>query len=132
VLVLNYAHPLTKEQRERIEELAGQKIEQVLEIPVQFDVGQPFLPQVERLIRETERLVGRPKDFWQKAPLLINLPSLNFVAAVLLSYLHGLMGYWPTVIRLRPVEGSTPRRFEVAELINLDEVRQQARQARQG
>jgi hypothetical protein len=40
------------------------------------------------------------------------------------------MGYFPTVIRMRPVAGSTPLRFEVAEIVNLQVVRDAARDRR--
>jgi hypothetical protein len=40
------------------------------------------------------------------------------------------MGYFPTIIRLRPVANATPPRFEVAELINLQAVRDRAREQR--
>jgi len=67
---------------------------------------------------------------WQTAPLLINPPALNSIAAALLAELHGRMGYFPPIVRLRPVAGSTPTRYEVAEVINLQEVRDQARRRR--
>ncbi|OQA39911.1 MAG: hypothetical protein BWY52_03004 [Chloroflexi bacterium ADurb.Bin325] len=57
-------------------------------------------------------------------------PSLNFIAVALLAELHGRMGYFPTCVRLRPVAGSTPPRFEVAELLPLNEVREAARRRR--
>jgi hypothetical protein len=40
------------------------------------------------------------------------------------------MGYWPAVIRLQPLAGSTPPRFEVAEVINLQAVRDATRTRR--
>jgi len=40
------------------------------------------------------------------------------------------MGYFPTVLRLRPVEGAVPPRFEVVEILNLQQVRDQARRTR--
>jgi len=40
------------------------------------------------------------------------------------------MGYFPSIIRLTPVEGSTPTRYEVAELLNLEMVRGEARRKR--
>jgi hypothetical protein len=52
------------------------------------------------------------------------------VAVVLLAELHGRMGYFPACLRLRPVEGSTPPRFEAAEVVNLQEVRNAARKRR--
>ena len=30
-------------------------------------------------------------------------PALNFITAVLLAELHGRMGYFPAIVRLRPV-----------------------------
>ncbi len=37
------------------------------------------------------------------------------------------MGYFPSIIRLRPVSGSVPPQFEVAEILNLHSVREKAR-----
>jgi len=67
---------------------------------------------------------------WQSAVLLVNLPSLNYSAAVLLAELHGRMGYFPACLRLRPVAGAVPPRFEVAEILDLQAVREEARRRR--
>jgi hypothetical protein len=40
------------------------------------------------------------------------------------------MGYFPATLRLRPVAETTPPQFEVAEIINLQAVRDRARQMR--
>jgi hypothetical protein len=40
------------------------------------------------------------------------------------------MGYFPPVLRLRPVEGALPPRFEAAETLNLQGVRDAARKKR--
>ena len=56
-------------------------------------------------------------------PLLINPPALNVIAVTLLAELHGGMDYFPAVGRLRPLDGTLPPRFEVAEIINLQAVR---------
>jgi hypothetical protein len=56
--------------------------------------------------------------------------TLNVIAVTLLAELHGRMGYFPAMLRLRPVTGSTPPRFEVAEIINLQTVRDRARSRR--
>jgi hypothetical protein len=47
-----------------------------------------------------------------------------------LAELHGRMGYFPPILRLRPVEGAIPPRFEVAEIINLQALRDAARKER--
>ncbi|MGH2522324.1 MAG: CRISPR-associated protein Csx15, partial [Anaerolineales bacterium] len=41
--------------------------------------------------------------------------------------LHGRMGYFPPLIRLRPVQEALPPRYEVAEILNLQAVRDGAR-----
>ncbi|HOB44046.1 MAG TPA: CRISPR-associated protein Csx15, partial [Bacillota bacterium] len=40
------------------------------------------------------------------------------------------MGHFPACVRIRPVAGSVPTQFEVAEIINLEAVRQEARTRR--
>ncbi len=126
MIVLNFSHPLTEQQRQRIEEITGQQIEQVLDLPVHFDNEQPFVPQLERLLEQ----VDLSSETWQTASILVNPPSLNFITALLLADLHGRMGYFPPVLRLRPIAGSLPPRYEVAEVLNLQEVRDHARGAR--
>jgi len=64
---------------------------------------------------------------WQTASILVNPPSLNFITALVLAELHGRMGYFPPVVRLRPVKEALPPRYEVAEILNLQAVRDAAR-----
>ena len=123
MLILNFGHPLTPEQREQIEALTGQAIEEVLEVPSAMDNARPF---AEQIAEKVAAIPLTPED-WQTKPLLVNPPTYNFSAVTLMAYLHGLMGYFPPVIRLRPVPGAVPPRFEVAEIINLQAVREAAR-----
>jgi hypothetical protein len=62
--------------------------------------------------------------------MLVNLPSLNVIAALLLAELHGRCGYFPAVLRLQPIPHTTPPQFAVAEILNLQQVREAARQRR--
>jgi hypothetical protein len=126
MLLLNFSHPITVEQVQQIEMMSKQKVDQVIERTVQFDNQKPYLAQLKELLNSVPLT---PTD-WQTLPLIINLPALNIIAAMLLAELHGRMGYFPTIIRLRAVEGGIPLRYEVAELINLQEVRDKARQLR--
>ena len=125
-LVLNFSHPLTEEHLSALGELVGSKIEEVREFKTLFDHHKPFAPQARELVDS----IGLTPGEWQTRPLLVNLPSLNVIAALVLAELHGRCGYFPAVIRLRPVEGSVPPRFEVAEVLNLQAVRDAARHAR--
>jgi hypothetical protein len=128
MILLNFSHPLTPEQVAQCEQFTGQKIENVIALPVQFDNYQPFLPQLEALM---EKIPLAPENL-QTTPILVNPPSLNFITALVLAELHGRMGYFPPIIRLRPVEGSLPPRYEVAEVLNLNQVREEARKRRYG
>ncbi|MGD0856908.1 MAG: CRISPR-associated protein Csx15 [Dehalococcoidia bacterium] len=124
--IINFSHPLTKEQVDRIERLADMHIDRVIDIPSQIDPAEPLEPQIDAMISQT----GLTEIEWQSLPLIINLPSLNCSAAMLLAKLHGLCGYFPAIIRLKPVPGSTTTCFEVAEVINLQRVRERAGECR--
>ncbi|RCK74880.1 MAG: hypothetical protein ANABAC_1597 [Anaerolineae bacterium] len=126
MLILNFSHPLTEQQMEQIARLTAEPIEQVIQVAVHFDNALPFLPQLEALMES----VPLTAEQWQNAALLINPPSLNFITALLLAELHGRMGYFPAILRLRPVEGALPPRYEVAEILNLQSVREAARRRR--
>ena len=126
MILLNFSHPLTTAQRSQIDELLGEPLTRVLDAPTQFDEQQPFAPQVAALLAAIDLTPAQ----WQSEPILVILPSLNFITALLLAELHGRMGYFPTVVRTRPVAGSTPRRYEVAELLDLQFVREGARRSR--
>ena len=127
MILLNFSHPLTVAQREQIVAQSGAAIDQDINMPVQFDQHQSFAGQVDQLL---EHVPISAAD-WQTESIIVNLPSLNFITALLLAALHGRMGYFPLCIRLRPVAGALPPRFEVAELLNLQAQRDAARKLRQ-
>ena len=127
MLLLNFSHPLTDAQLARIRELAGRDPERLIAVPTQFDHARPFAEQVRELLAT----VPLTPEQWQTTPLLVNPPSLAPITAVLLAELHGRCGYFPTIVRLRPIAGSVPPQFEVAELINLQALRDTARTQRE-
>lgn len=92
----------------------------------QFDHVRPFAEQVNALADA----LGLSSTQWQTEPILVNLPALAPIAAVLIAELHGRMGYFPAIFRVRPVADSTPPVYEVAEIINLQAVRDMARERR--
>jgi len=126
MLLLNFSHPLIPDQVREIEAIVGQTVERIIDAQVHFDHTCPFGEQVRELVDG----LGLTSPQWQQEALLVNPPALNFIAVTLLAELHGRMGYFPPVVRLRPVSGSTPPRFEVAEIINLQAVRDTARSRR--
>lgn len=126
MLLLNFSHPLTNAQRAEIEALAGQPIARLIDTPAQFDHARSFVEQVSELADAA----GLTSAEWQTEPLLIVPPALNFIAVALLAELHGRMGYFGPIVRMRPLQGALPPRYEVAEIIDLQEVRDRARRKR--
>lgn len=126
MILLNFSHPLTEAQRQQIEQLTDQPITRPVELMAQFDLERPFAEQATALVDS----LGLAPAEWQTTPLLVSLPSLNFGAAAVLAELHGRCGYFPPVVRLRLVAGSLPPRYEVAEIVNLQGLRDAARQKR--
>lgn len=126
MILLNFSHPLTQDHIAQIERLSGQPVERVVEVHSQVDPQQPLAPQIVSMADAA----GLTPAEWQSLPLLVNLPSLNYSAALLIAELHGRMGYFPACLRLRPVKDSVPPRFEAAEILNLQGARDAARQRR--
>src|SRR6266705_7167769 len=125
MLILHFSHPLTDEQRAQIEALANTSIEEVRDIRVQINQEEPLEPQITAIVDAT----GLSSEEWQTRPLLINPPGYASAAFVLLAELHGRIGHFPSLIRLRPKPGAVTS-YEVAELLNLQTVREAARKRR--
>jgi hypothetical protein len=126
MLMLNFSHPLTQEQREQIESLAQTTIEEIRTIPVQIDQAAPLIEQIVMIVD----VIDLSAEEWQTLPLLINPPGYTPAAFVLLAELHGRSGHFPTIIRLRSKPGPITT-YEVAELLNLQTIRETARPRRQ-
>ena len=127
MIIVNFSHPLTELQRLRLGELTGTpEPMRVLDVLAQFDDQAPFAEQAAQLIAA----VPLSTREWQTEPILVVPPALNFIAAAVLADLHGRMGYFPSIARVRPVPDTMPRIFEVAEIVDLQSIRERARLAR--
>lgn len=128
MILLNFAHPLTAEHRAAIEQQTGQPIAEVRNDPTQtrIDTAAPLAPQIEQIV---DGFALSP-DQWQTAALLINPPGYAPAAAAVMAELHGRTGHFPAIIRMRPATGSITPQYEVAEIINLQAIRETARDRR--
>ena len=124
--VVNFGHPLTAEQQVQIAERTGTAVVRVIDVATHFDEERPVAGQVAELVAAA----GLSPVQRQTLPLLIDLPGCAPIAVLLLAHLHGLCGRFPAALRLRPVAGSTPPRFEVAEMLDLQAQRADARRYR--
>src|SRR5882672_1832533 len=120
MILINFSHPLTPAQLSAVETLTQEKVARIIDVKRHFNETQPYTEQARALIEETGLTSGQ----WQQELLIINPPSLSAIAALVLAELHGRMGYFPSIIRLRPMPESMPPQFEVAEILNLHSVRE--------
>ncbi|NSW52348.1 MAG: hypothetical protein HPY85_07580 [Anaerolineae bacterium] len=123
MILLNFSHPITPDQVAQIEAITGGTVDRVVNLPTHFDNTQSFLPQFAALMAAVPLTAVE----LQTLPILVNLPSLNFIAGLVLAELHGRMGYFPPILRTRPVPEALPPRYEVVEILNLNQVREDAR-----
>ena len=126
MIVVNFSHPLTAHQQEQLEQLCGQPIDRVAEVKVHFRQEDPFGPQVVAAV-DAAGLTG---EEWQTLPLVVVPPALAPIACACLAELHGRMGHFPPIVRLRPRPDATPPVFDLAEVVNLQQLREAARQRR--
>ena len=126
MIILNFSHPLTGAQLETLQVQTGQMAFDLREIKIHFDSEQSFTDQTRALVES----LNIDSKTWQTEPILINPPAFNAIALALLAELNGRMGYFPAIIRLKPIPGSTPPRFAFAAIINLQAIREQARSQR--
>lgn len=126
MLILNFSHPLTTEHQAQITALASTAIAEIRTIPVQIDQTAPLEAQIRGIVDA----IQLTSEEWQTRPLLINSPGYAPAAFVLLAELHGRIGHFPALIRLRPKPSGPVTTYEVAELLDLQAIRERARQCR--
>lgn len=114
MILLNFSHPLTHEQIQQVEALTGQPIDRLIDIPTQIDPQQPLIPQIVALIDAA----GLSPVEWQTLPLLVNPPSRLYRRGPAGRAPWPLWLLSPPNLRLRPVQGSLPPRYEVANGTN--------------
>jgi|FLYN01.1.fsa_nt_gi hypothetical protein len=117
MLVLNYGHPLSAEQQEQATKLIGEPLD-IRAISSQIDPQRPMA----ELARELADAAGLTAEEWTTGDILLNSPGLAPLAVALTAEIHGRRGALPLMLRLRPMPGAVPPRFEVAEVVDLDQL----------
>ena len=106
--------------------MIGQPVSEIIEIKTQLDEDEMFDTQIVKLVNK----VGFTSKEWQDGKFLVHLPGFSQAAATVLAELHGRIGHFPTILRVRGIENTSPRQFELAEIINLQNTRDTARTTR--
>lgn len=126
LLLLNYGHALGEGVLAAVVRICGTEPE-VRELASQADRQRPLAD----VARELADAVGLSSRAWETTPLILNPPALAPLTLALIAELHGRCGGFPAILNVRPVAGSVPTRYEVAEVLNLQALREAAR-ARRG
>ncbi len=126
MVVINLSsHPLTEEQRNQLQRLERAYIVEEIDVPVHVDPMNPIEHQIEALIEEIDFCI----EEWSGTPLYIVLPGLSPFAAAVLAYMHGLRGGFPKAVWIYQ-SPSDPSCYEIAQIINLQQLRDNARRMR--
>jgi hypothetical protein len=125
ITLLNFTHAFQDQQIEQLEQKLDCHIEHIWpDCKVDFDVSEPFQPQVERLV---DSLGYTPEEWQDVGSFVISLPGFSEASAVLLAELHGRMGGFPAIVRRCKPTQSDLNDYVVAEVIDLSGVRGKAR-----
>ncbi|MBF0585472.1 hypothetical protein INT08_03560 [Prosthecochloris sp. N3] len=127
-LALNFSgHPVLPQQAHDIQKKMGWPNIDVIDVPVgTVSEDQNFLRTATRTVDRIDLL---PNE-WQSFALVVIPSGYAPLWAALLADLHGRLGHFPDMVRLRPSPKGAKEKFEVAEIIDLRDVRQQARSTR--
>ncbi len=128
VMIVNFTHPLNQHQIQQIEQRTGVFVADVLsppQIPVHFDDNIPFEEQVKAIVDD----VPLTDEEWQDLSIIVNVPGYAVITAPLIAELHGRMGHFPKILRLRR-NPDDPNRYDFAEIIHLQRIRERARERR--
>lgn len=114
---------MAKHTIKQLEGKLGDDIQKVIDLDAKIDMESPLAPQISTIVDR----VGFNSCEWQSLRFIVNPPSLNVSAVTLLAEIQGRCGYFPPIIRLKPFQDSAIVEFEMAEIINVQKVRNEAR-----
>ena len=128
LVLLNFGHPLAAAQQAQLEALVGRSITEC-RVAAHIDREVPLV----QAARDLTRQVPLSSSGWQTQPLAVILPGLSVLAACQLAEIHGRSGHFPTIVNLRPAPDPAlaVTVFEVAELVNLQAIRDDSRSIRE-
>lgn len=121
-VLVNLSHPLTDAQLAELAGLVGSRPERCVDVQVQFDEALDFSNQATALvdaIAQSGVRLGTDQ-------IVLNPPAHSAIASIVLAMLHGRSGGFPAILRVKRAAGPLGG-WVVAEVVNLQAVREQAR-----
>ncbi|NTW83686.1 MAG: hypothetical protein HGB36_10025 [Chlorobiaceae bacterium] len=126
--MLNFSgHPVLPGQLEAIKELMLWPSMEVID--VQMGTIAEDRKFVANIVRAIDRIDLSPEQ-WQTVGIVAVPAGYSAIWSVILADLHGRLGYFPDVVHLRPAQSASAEKYEVAEIMNLREVRHASREKR--
>ena len=125
---LNFSgHPVLPGQQKAIQQRMGWPNIEVIDVPMgTVKEDENFLKTAIRKVDDIDLL----PDEWQTFSLVAIPSGYSPLWSALLAEIHGRLGHFPDVVRLRPAPQGEKEKFEVAEILDLRDVRHQARTKR--
>lgn len=124
--IINFSHPLSAQQLEALLPLLdGQTIASIRDVRCQLNNEASFADQARALVDAVEWTAHQ----WQHNRFILVAPALSAAALAVVAEIHGRCGYFPALLRLKPVGGAPPV-FMPAEILDLSGIRELARSKR--
>jgi hypothetical protein len=127
-LILNFSgHPVLPGQQQSIERQMRWASSEVIDVSLgNIAEDHKFVSAIEKAVER----IGLSQEEWQATPFVVIPAGYSAVWTVVQAILHGRLGHFPDVVRLRPAPPLSVEKFEVAEIMNLHEVRHHSRDKR--
>lgn len=126
-VILNFSgHPVLQGQQKAVEKLMHWPSSKVIDVSLgNVAEDHKFISTIEKAVDSIEL---SPEE-WQTTPFVVIPAGYSAVWSVVQAMLHGRIGHFPEVVRLRPA-ATRSAEFEVAEIMNLHKVRHKSREKR--
>jgi hypothetical protein len=127
-LIINFSgHPVLPGQQKDIGHMMHWPSPEVINVSLgNVAEDHNFVSTIEKAV---EKVALSPEE-WQSTPIVVIPAGYSALWSVVLAELHGRLGYFPDVVRLRPASTVSNEKYEVAEIMNLREVRHKSRDKR--
>jgi len=123
MILINFSSQLGQDQIRQAESLLRAPIDQVIHFPIRLDSDQLVLQQFKSAMKKFPLSAEEVRN----EPVAVVLPSANFLVALILAELHAWMDYFPSILLVRIQPYGLPPRFEVVELLDLQQIEDSAR-----
>lgn len=120
-VLLNFGHPLHASVVASLSPATEVRVPFNLEMDGVLGTGDQVVEIVNEAARRVAEKGGRLDG---TVPVVVGLPGVTEGAALVLTELHGRLGYFPRVLQLRKVDNGT---FRLRGLLDLERLRLEAR-----